>query len=532
MIRNYLKLAWRNLIRNKGFTLLNILGLATGIAATAIILIWIDYEVSFDRFHAKGERIFIAYNLDVNGDGEKWAWNTTPKVMASALQQDYPEVENTTRVNWPTDALFSYGDKRIKAIGNVVDSTFLNVFSFPLVTGNPNQVLMAPNNIVLTKTFATDLFGMEDPIGKTLLLNNEYNFTVSGVLQDLPPNSRFTFKFILPWAFARQAGFDDNFWGNNSTTTYVLLKPGTQISGFNEKIKNLREKYDKESADMETFLYPFNRMHLYGNFEKGIESGGRIDGVRLFSIIAIFVLIIACINFMNLSTARSEKRAKEVGIRKTIGAGRGSLIIQFLGESILLSFISFLAGIGIIYLMLPWFNGLVGVKLALNPDNIYYWLAGLAIVLVTGFFAGIYPAFYLSSFRPVFVLKGTFKKVNAVFTPRKILVVVQFSFAIILIISTIIVRQQIRNAQNRQSGYVKTDLVFSFMEGDAEKNYVLIRNELIANGTARSVTKTNSPITENWTNTWGIQWQGKPENDKTLVDRFMWMNLSSVKTAG
>lgn len=531
MLQNYFKLAWRNFIANKGFTTLNILGLATGIAATAIILLWVEYEVSFDRFHEKGERIFVTYNLDRSTEGKKWAWNSTPKVMASALQADYPEVETTTRVNWPNDALFSYGDKRIKASGNVVDSTFLNVFSYPLLTGNPNQVLMGPNNIVLTQSLASEIFGKEDPIGKTLLLNNEYNFIVSGILRDIPDNTQFSFKFLVPWAFARLAGFDDNYWGNNSTTTYVLLNQGTQLDSFNTKIKNLRKKYDSDSPEMETFLYPLNRMHLYANFEEGIESGGRIDSVRLFTIIAIFVLIIACINFMNLSTARSEKRAKEVGIRKTIGAGRGSLVMQFLGESLLVSFISFVIGVGIIFLMLPWFNNLVGVKLTVDPGNIYYWLVGLGIVLVTGIFAGIYPAFYLSSFRPVFVLKGTFKKINAVFTPRKVLVVVQFSFAIILIISTIIVRQQIRNAQKRQAGYNKTEFVFSYMEGDAEKNFQLIKNELLANGTAVSVTKSNSPITQNWTNTWGIQWPGKPEGDKTLVDRFM-VDDGIVRTAG
>ncbi len=531
MYLSYLKLAWRNFLSNKGFTLLNILGLATGIAATAIILIWIEYEVSYDKFHEKGDRTFIAYNLDKNTQGEYWAWNTTPKIMASAIQQDYPEVEKTTRVNWSYSALFSYEDKRIKAGGNIVDSTFLSVFTFPLITGKPEQVLMEPNNIVITKSFAQELFSNENAIGKTILLDNANSFTVSGVLEDLPSNSMFTFKYLVPWAFARQTGDDDDYWGNNSTSTYVLLKEGTKIDAFNKKIKNLREKYDSDSPAMETFLYPLNRMHLYGNFEGRNESGGLIDGIRLFSIIAIFVLIIACINFMNLSTARSEKRAKEVGIRKTIGAGRGSLIAQFLGESLLVSFISFLVGIGIIFIMLPWFNDLVGVKLTLDIGNFYYWLAGLGIVLVTGLFAGVYPAFYLSSFQPVFVLKGTFKKLNAVFTPRKILVVTQFSFAIILIISTIIVRQQIRNAQNREAGYNKTDLVYSFMEGDAEKNYLSIKNELLSTGTAIAVTKTNSPITENWTNTWGIQWQGKPEGDKTLVDRFM-VDDGIVKTAG
>ena len=531
MFQNYLKLAWRNLVTNKGFTTLNILGLATGIAATAIILLWIDYELRFDKFHEKIDRIYEAHNLDVNAKGEKWAWNTTPKIMASAIQQDYPEVETTSRFNWGNDALFSYGDKRIKAPGNIVDSTFLTIFSFPMISGKPELVLMGNNDIVLTESLAKEIFGKEEPVGKAVKINNQYNFMVSGIVKDPPPNSQFRFRFLAPWAFARQIGFDDNFWGNNSTRTFVLLKPGTHLASFNKKLKTLRKKYDSESPDMETFLYAFSRSHLYGQFVNGVEAGGRIEIIRMFSIIAVFVLVIACINFMNLSTARSEKRAKEVGIRKTIGAGRSSLITQFLGESMLISFISFVIGIVIVYLTLPWFNDLVKVKLALDAGNLYYWFGGLGIVLTTGLLAGFYPAFYLSSFKPVFVLKGTFKKFNSVITPRKVLVVIQFSFAIILIISTFIVRQQIRNAQNRQSGYDKTDLVYSFMEGDAEKNYTLIKNELLSSGTAVSVTKTNSPITENWTNTWGIQWQGKPADDKTLVDRF-YVDDGIVKTAG
>ncbi|HSK13236.1 MAG TPA: ABC transporter permease [Phnomibacter sp.] len=521
MFRNYFKIAWRNLVINKGSATLNILGLATGIAATTIILLWIEYEVRFEKFHENIDRIHVAYNCDTDGKGGKWAWNTTPKVMASAIQQDYPEVETTTRVNWSNHVLFSYGEKRIKVPGNIVDSTFLNVFSFPLVTGQPDQVLQGSNSLVLTESLAKQIFDNEDPIGKTLLVNNEYSLMVTGVLKDLPANTQFIFEFLAPWSFLRQIGYDDTYWGNNSTKTYVMLKEGTKLDGINAKLKDLRKKYNPEAAEMETFLYPFASEHLYGRFENGVPAGGRIEIIRMFTIIAAFVLLIACINFMNLSTARSEKRAREVGIRKTIGAGRSSLIAQFLGESVFISLISFLAGLAIVYMALPWFNDLVKVKLTIDLKNSLYWMGAAVIILFTGVMAGVYPAFYLSSFDPVGVLKGTFKKVHAVVTPRKVLVVLQFTLAIILIISTLIVRQQIRNAQNRQAGYDRTDLVYSFMEGDAEKNYSLIRQELLSSGTAVAVSKTNSPITENWTNTSGIEWQGKPEGDKTVIDRFM-----------
>ena len=530
MFQNYLKLAWRNLISNKGFTFLNIIGLATGIAATAIILLWINYEVKFDSFHKNIDRIYEAYNLDSN-NGNLNVWNTTPKVIASVIQQDYPEVETTSRLNWGNDALFSYGEKRIKATGNIVDSTFLNIFSFPLKSGQPAQVLQGSNSLVLTESLAADIFGKEEPVGKTLLVNNQYNFIVTGILKDIPSNTQFKFKFLVPWSFARQLGFDDTFWGNNSTTTYVMLKEGNTAGDINPKLKTLRKKYDSESPNMHTFLYPFSRSHLFARFEDGKEVGGRIEIIRMFGIIAAFILIIACINFMNLSTARSERRSREVGIRKTIGASRVSLITQFLGESLLLCFLAFLAGLILVFFALPWFNDLVKVKLELDAGNFTFWIGSVGIILFTGLLAGFYPAFYLSSFNPVWVLKGTFRKFNTVITPRKVLVVLQFSFAITLIISTIIVKQQIRNAQNRNAGYKKDNLVYSFMEGDAEKNYLLIRQELLQSGTAVSVTKTNSPITENWTNTWGMGWQGKPANDKTLIDR-IYADEAFVRTTG
>jgi putative ABC transport system permease protein len=530
MFKNYLKLAWRNLVNNKGFTFLNILGLATGIAATAVILLWIDFEVGFDKFHKKADRIFEAYNLDLNNG--KWnTWNTTPKVMAQVIQQDYPEVETTSRFNWGNDALFSYGDKRIKATGNIVDSTFLNIFSFPLKSGQPQQVLQGTNSLVLTESLANEIFGKEEPVGKTILINNQHNFIVTGVLKDLPANTQFSFRFLVPWAYARQLGFDDTFWGNNSTRTFVVLKDGVQLSAFNKKLKALRKKYDSESPDMQTFLYPFSRAHLYASFENGKEVGGRVEIIRMFSLIAAFVLIIACINFMNLSTARSEKRAREVGIRKTVGASRFSIMLQFLGESMLISLLAFIMGLLLVYLALPWFNELVKVKLEVKFSNPLFWFGAAGIILFTGILAGFYPAFYLSSFNPLLVLKGTFKKVNAVVTPRKVLVILQFSFAITLIISTIIVKQQIRNAQNRNAGYNKDNLVYSFIEGDAEKNFLLIRQELMQSGTAVSVTRSNSPFTENWTNSWGIGWQGKPETDKTLVDRF-YVDESLITTTG
>jgi len=523
-------IAWRNLKTKKSFSFINIVGLSIGMAAATLIILWIQNEVSYDKFHEKIDRTYQVWNK-YKIDGKTSAWNNTPKVMAGTIKQDYPEIELAARVNWSFPVLLSVGDKRLKATGTMVDSTFPQIFTFPIIKGNPNTALLGTYSIVLTEKLAKKIFGNEDPMGKVIKLDNADNFTVTGIAKDLPNNTSFDFEFLLPWAYLTKKGWDDDFWGNNSTTTYVLLKKKEGYASLQSKIKDLRKKYDKDDPNIETFLYPISRLHLYGQFEDGVESGGRIEGVRLFGIIAGLILLIACINFMNLSTARSEKRAKEVGIRKVAGAQRMNLISQFLGESVLLSFIAAIIGIVIVTLALPSFNDLVNKQLAIDYSNYKFWLAASGFVLFTGLLAGSYPAIYLSSFRPIKVLKGAFRAVNAQIAPRKILVVVQFTFAIVLIISTIIVRQQLQKGLDRKSGYSKDNLVYHHMEGDSEKNYMLIKNELLNSGIAVSVTKTSAPITEGWSNTWGIEWPGKPEGDKTIVNRFV-ADDAIVRTAG
>ncbi len=504
--------------------------MAIGLAATILILLWVNLQIGFDRFHEKIDRLYEVYNLDRNNESLN-TWNTTPKVMAGAIQKDFPEVEKTARFNWGFPVLFTHGEMKVKATGNMVDSTFLEMFSFPLLKGRPEQVLMDANSIVITESFAKKLFGNEDPIGKTVVVDRTENLTVSGLLKDLPKNSRFKFEFLVSWAFLRQKGWDDDNWGNNSTTTYVLLKENTKLSSLAPKLKILRKHYDKSDPNLETFLHPFSRSYLYNKFENGVEAGGRIEMIRLFSIIAGFILLIACINFMNLNTARSERRAKEVGIRKTVGAGRLSLIAQFLGESVLVALLAFMLALVIVYLALPLFNEMINAELSFDLLNKNYWLVGIAIVLITGMVAGIYPAFYLSAFNPIGTLKNTFRKPDATFSLRKVLVVFQFTIAICLIISTIIVRQQIHNAQQRNTGYDKEELIYVFLEGELEKNYDLLKQELLERGLAVSVTKTNSPITEVYSNTWGIKWQGKDPADRTIVERWM-ADDAVVKTCG
>jgi putative ABC transport system permease protein len=530
MIKNFLVIAWRNLLRKKSFSFINITGLSIGMASAVLILLWIQDEVSFDKFHEKKDRLYQVWNRYTN-DGSTGTWNNTPKIMASALQQDYPEIEKVARVNFFPPVLISKGEKRIYGRGRLVDSSFLQLFTFPVVKGNLNTALFDAYSIALTETLAKKIFRDEEPMGKTIKVDNKDNFTVTAILKDVPENSEIQFEFLASWAYMRLKGWDDTNWGNNSIATYVLLKSTSSLASIEPKLKTLRRKYDKDDPKIETFLYPFTRQHLHGTFENGKESGGRIELVRLFGIIAALILLVACINFMNLSTARSEKRAKEVGIRKVVGAQKKSLIGQFLGESILLSFIAGGLALCLVMLTLPAFNTLVEKKLVIDFSNPLFWIAALIFVFITGILAGSYPAAYLSSFRPVTVLKGTFKATNALVTPRKVLVVGQFAFAIILIISTVIVRQQIQNAQDRQAGYSKDNLVYHFMEGDVEKNYELIKNELISSGTVTSISRTSAPITEGWSNTWGLEWPGKDPKDKTLFNRFF-ADDAIAKTAG
>jgi putative ABC transport system permease protein len=531
MFKNYLKVAFRNLLRKKAFSIINITGLAVGMACSILIFLWIQHEKNYDQFHAKKDRIYEAWNK-ATFSGKLQSWNTTPKILARTLEKDLPEVERAVRVNWPSNYLFTVGDKHLMVQGNIVDTGFLNMFSFPLLQGSITSALKNPSSIVITKTLSKKLFNSEDAIGQSIKVDNKDNFIVSGVLKDLPNNTRFKFDYLIPWDYMIKTHQDDSAWGNNSTRTYVLLKQNASIAAANAKIQKIKTRYDKtEDSSWEMFLYPLSRWRLYSNFTNGKEDGGLIEFVRIFTIIAVFILLIACINFMNLSTARSEKRGKEVGIRKVVGAARTSLISQFIGESILLSVLAGIIAIIIVQISLPAFSKLTDKELYLNYGDYRFWLSLLAFIAFTGLIAGSYPAFYMSSFSPAKVLKGTFKAANALITPRKLLVVLQFTFAIILIICTSIVKQQIDHTRNRQTGYNKNNLVYHFLTGDLEKNYTLVKNELLSSGVATSITKTSSPITEGWSDTWGFKWDGKDPNDKTDFDRFT-VDENIVPTAG
>ena len=533
MFENYFKIAYRNLLRNKAFSFINIAGLAIGMASAVLILLWIQNEVSHDRFHKNLDRIYTLNNRD-KFNGDLWAWGTTPKILAPTLKLEYPDVEEAVRVS-QCSFLFTVGDKHINESGDFTDSNFLKVFSFPLQEGNMSIALNQVSNIIITQKLAKKLFGNDDAMGKIIKIDSSDNFTVTGILKDLPNNTSFNFDYLLPWSYLRKINQDDSYWGNNSIQSYVLLKPGVSESAFDSKIKNVTINHTKGSGDSSTtqvFVQPLKDHWLYSNSENGNYTGGRIETVKLFGVIAAFILLIACINFMNLSTARSEKRAKEVGIRKVVGAQKKILVAQFIGESILLAICAFVFTIIIVEISLPGFNSLVGKQLSIDFSNIYYWLFALLFIVFTGVLAGSYPAFYLASYKPVTVLKGTFKAANALVTPRKVLVVLQFTFAIALIICTIIVEQQIKYAQNRDTGYVRDKLAYTFIQGDVDKHYTSIRNELVQSGAATSVTKSMSPITQRYSDGWGWTWTGSNEDDKKTDFVRMASDADFVKTMG
>ena len=517
MLKNYLTIAWRNLLKNKAFSFLNISGLAIGMASAVLILLWIQNEVSFDRFHENKDYIYEAWNRG-EFDGKLQCWDNTPRILGTTLKKDYPEIQEMTRSvrGWFVTA---FGNRKFSSEYLIVDSGFLNMFSFPFVKGNSQTALKNLYSIVITEKMARKMFGQEDPMNRQIKIDSN-NFTVTGVMKDLPTNTRFSFEYLLPWQLMKKLNNDDDNWGNNGVNTFVQIKPQTSIAALNDKIKDISRIHSKGSVKEEVFLYPLTQLHLYSRFENGKAAGGQIETVRLFMVIAAFILLIACINFMNLSTARSEKRAKEVGIRKVSGAYKSSLVIQFLGESLFIAFISGVVGLVLVVLFLPSFNLLVGKELALPYLNVYFWLCAILFIILTGLLAGSYPAFFLSSFKPVSVLKGKFKNAQALITPRRILVVLQFSFAIILIISTLVVVQQIRFAQDRDTGYDRGQLVYHFATGDLNKNYAMVKNELLQSGIATMVNRSNSPLTEVWSDTWDIGWQGKSPFDKTDFYRF------------
>jgi len=518
MLRNYGSVAWRNLKRNKSFSLINIAGLALGMVSALSILLWVFKEVSVDQFHSKKDRIYQVLNR-ASFEGEKQVWWSTPKPLGPTLQNDYPQVETAVRLNWVLLFVLHAGNQQYQLPGVFADPGFFKLFDFPLLKGNPDSALSSDYSIVLTETMAKKLFGNTNVLGHTVRIDSSDYFTVTGVVKDLPKNSNFKFNYIVPWTYLKKVGWNDSLWQNNNIQTMVLLKPGITEADANKLFANIIKKHVPDSEN-ELFVHPMKKWHLYSRFENGKIVGGNIEFVRMFTIIAVFILLIACINYVNMSTARSQKRAREVGIRKVVGAGRGSLITQFLGESILVSFLAGIIALLLLYPTLLGFNMLIHDELTVPFNDYRFWLAAVGFILATGMLAGIYPAFYLSSYQPVKVLKGHFKKIRVFVTPRKMLVTLQFSFALVMIICTIVIYRQIKHTQERDPGYNGKGLAYMYMKGKMEQNYFNIRKELLESGAISNITRSNCPITDVWANGDNYRWPDLKKGTRYVVQQF------------
>ncbi|HVW62403.1 MAG TPA: ABC transporter permease, partial [Puia sp.] len=530
LLRNYSKTIHRNLLRSKTFSFINITGLAIGMASALIILLWVRNELSYDLFHKKKDRIYQVYSRGIF-DGKPACWRSTPMVLGPVLKKEYPQVEEVVRMNWVAAFVLSNGDKHLQTQGDLVDPGFFRIFSFPLVQGDVNTALDNPHSIVLTETAARKLFGTTDVLGVTMRVDSISDFTVTGVLKDMPPNTRFShMDYLVPWSYTKEVNWEEPSWAKSSITTYVLLKPGVGEQQANGLFGHIITAHAPDVKN-DVFLHPLRKWRLYSGFENGKNAGGYIEQVRMFIIIAAFILLIACINYMNLSTARSEKRAREVGVRKVVGAGRGSLIGRFIGESILMAMLAGILALLIVQPILPYFNQLVEERLSVPYRDAGFWIAILGFILLTGLLAGSYPAFYLSGFRPIQVLKGHFKVGSALVASRKVLVVVQFTTAIAFIICTLVVYRQLSFARQRDTGYDKGNLAFVYMKGDIAKNYSLIRRELVTRGLITSITRTNSPVTDIWTGDDSYEWKGKDPGVRSFFSKFA-TDKDFVKTIG
>jgi putative ABC transport system permease protein len=531
MFKNYLKIAWRNITKHKGFSLINAGGLALGMASCLLLLLYVNYHLNFDKQFKNIDNIYLVEN-NQPGDGKIYTFSATPRLAAATIKTEIPDAVQAVRTStYTAEGLLTYKNNSFKKAGMFADDGFFNIFSYHFIKGTANNALKSPNSIIITQKLAKILFGDEDPMNKIVKRNNQLPLTVTGVIADVPANATFQFEFVLPWVMFEDtnAWAKNATWGSNFARTVVQLKDPSALGRANKIMKNMVERHNDGNKN-QLFLYPFKKLHLYSEFVEGKSVGGMIDQIKLFITLAICILLVACVNFMNLSTARSEERAKEVGIRKAIGSNRSSLISQFIIESVILSLLSTAVAIGIVIISLPYFNNLLGIQLTLPYNNLLTWLAILGIGVFTGVLAGSYPAFYLSSFEPIKVLKGMFKGGSSALPLRKVLVVVQFGFAVFLITATICIYRQVKFVQEKSTGFNKNNLVEIPIEGDLKKNTDVLINQLKSSGAITNGTTLSQSITEDGNNTWGVSWPGKRDDEVILFDVFSVGN-DFVKTA-
>ena len=507
MISNYLKIAWRNLWKNKTFSLLNILGLALGMACSLLIMLWLQDEIKKDKFHKNGAQLYRVMENQFYA-GETVTYASTPGILSQHITKDIPEIEMASQMLWEEAPLFTVGDKFEKERGRYVNGDFLNMFTFGLEKGDARTALKRPDGVVISKKLADKYFPNQDALGKIIRVDNKDDVMVTGVLKEITEQSSLKFDFLMSYERWLKTNDWAKEWGNNGPRCYVMLNKNASLDKVQAKVKGYIKSKNKDS-NVELFLQPYEDVYLFSNYKAGIQDGGRIDYVKMFTIIAIFILVIACINFMNLATARSIKRAKEVGVRKVVGAVRYSLIAQFLGESLIIAFLSLIFAIFIVFAMLPAFNTLTDKHLSLDFTDPLFLLILLGLTIITGLVAGSYPALFMSSLKPVVVLKGALKfKPSATFF-RKGLVVFQFALSIMLIVGMMVVYRQIEFIQSKNLGFDRENMLYMPLEGDLSTNFMTFKQELSNMPGIKSVTCSQADPLEVGSSTQGVNWPGK-----------------------
>jgi len=519
MIKNYFKTAWRNMIRNKSFSAINISGLALGMTCSLLIMLWIQDERNVDAFHRNGKYLYQVYERQYY-DGKVEANYYTQGLLAEELKRRIPEVIYASGLEQVTRNAFRVGAKISHRDGSFAGADFFTMFSYPMLAGTPQTSLNDPGGIAISRKMAEYFFGSaEKAIGKTIGYENKDNLMVTGVFENLPGNSSHQFEFLRSWkAYVKENSWVNN-WGNTSPATLVQLSKDADPIKVEAKIKDFIHQYKPKTlgSHTELALQPYSEKYLHSTFDNGKPDGGRIEYLRLFSLVAIIILLIACINFMNLATARSINRAKEVGIRKVVGAVRFALVGQFVGEAILLTFLSAIIAVILTVVLLPGFNTLSGKHLFLPVSQPYFWLSLLFLLVLTGFVAGSYPALFLSSLNPIRVLKGSLKFSRGATSFRKGLVVFQFVLSTILIVGMVVIYRQMDYTQSKNLGYDRENLLYIPIEGELIKKYPLFKKEAGNISGIQIISKMKESPTIIGHHRGDIEWAGK---DPTLTTSF------------
>jgi ABC-type antimicrobial peptide transport system permease subunit len=518
MFKNFLKTALRNLWKHKAFSFINIIGLALGVACSLLIMLWVKDEYSVDSFHTHGSQLYSVYERQ-NHDGKWDAFYSTPALLADEMKRVFPEVEYATNYSWSTLGTFEAKDKIMNWSGNYAGADFFKMFSYPLLKGNASTALQNPSDIAISKKMAEAFFGSpEEAIGKSIRYQNNTNFKITAVFDNVPKNSTNQFDYLLNWQTFIKTFVENpvSEWKNSGPSCYVMLRKGTDAKVFENKIERFLDNYNKTQTPTDYIRLGIQRygdVYLHSGFDKnGHISGGRIQYVHLFSIVALFILLIACINFMNLTTARSIKRAKEIGVRKVIGAVRSSLIRQFIGEALLISLVSIIVALLITLLVLPQFNLLTEKHIRIPFNSGIFWLSTAGLLLIIGLVSGSYPALYLSSFNPIGVLKGTLKINRSALWFRKVLVVFQFSVSIILIIGTIVISRQVAYIQSVNLGYNKENLIIIPLRGDLPQQLSIFKTQGLSMPGIKGITSMSQNLTQIIPKTTVVDWEGKDPN--------------------